>query len=180
MQGSENRDPEDPDRAAQNPAQQAAVTACKAVDAETATSEKTINSQTNANVCSRVHENESRKLRAESRPSRRDGTLLGLRPNAPGGSRTCNLRLRRPTLYPIELRARIRTMILTHPASGVQSARQRGEVSWATVWIIAASPWVCANYWVILQCVRPMLSLTHQVWIIAKRLQCDDDEEISV
>ena len=40
--------------------------------------------------------------------------------NAPGGSRTCNLRLRRPTLYPIELRARIVGGILAHSASGVQ------------------------------------------------------------
>ena len=30
--------------------------------------------------------------------------------NAPGGSRTCNLRFRRPTLYPIELRAHVNVL----------------------------------------------------------------------
>ncbi len=51
--------------AAQNPAQQAAAGACKAVHAETATSEKTLNLQANADACSCVHINQMRPAGVE-------------------------------------------------------------------------------------------------------------------
>ncbi len=65
VQGSDDREPEDPDGAAQNPAQQAAAGACKAVHAETATSEKTLNLQANADACSCVHINQMRPAGVE-------------------------------------------------------------------------------------------------------------------
>ncbi len=40
-------------------------------------------------------------------PLRHRGDISDLKENIPGRIRTCNLRLRRPTLYPIELRGRI-------------------------------------------------------------------------
>src|SRR5438477_866731 len=42
--------------------------------------------------------------------------------NVLGGARTCNLRLRRPTLYPIELRGRMTALYLR--AHGGQGGRQ--------------------------------------------------------
>ena len=61
VQGGDDQESADPDGAAQNPAQPAAVTACKALHVGTAVDEKTLDLQASADVCSCVHETESRK-----------------------------------------------------------------------------------------------------------------------
>src|SRR5438046_1621658 len=54
-------------------------------------------------------------------------TLGGFYTGAPGRARTCNLRLRRPTLYPIELRAHTTHLKIRKSGKPVIShARPRG------------------------------------------------------